>query len=91
MRSRFIAAGALLLLSACASTPNGQPFMGGNDNWGEANRQTLAAQIIDPMPVYTTPLEGSAVQSINALDRYKTDKVKQPDKVKTSNAEAGNK
>lgn len=93
MRTRFTltAGAALLLLSGCASTPNGQPWMGGNDNFGEANKQTLAAQIIDPMPVYDTPFEGSAQHAVAAVDRYKADQVKQPDKVRTSNAEASSK
>jgi len=51
--------GAVLLLGGCATQPNGYPYLGGADNWGEANKQTLAAQVIDPMPVYDTPFEAS--------------------------------
>lgn len=72
-----------LFLTGCAS-------MGGaalQDNWGEANRQTMAAQIIDPTPEYdhanpTTSGEHAA----QAIERYRTDKVKKPDKVKTTTA-----
>jgi hypothetical protein len=81
--------GAVLLLGGCATQPNGYPYLGGADNWGEANRQTLAAQVVDPVPVYDTPFEGSAQKAVAASDRYYADKVKQPDRVKTSNAEAG--
>ena len=81
--------GAVLLLGGCATQPNGYPYLGGADNWGEANKQTLAAQVVDPMPVYDGPLETSAQHAVAAGDRYRTDKVKLPDRVKTSNAEAG--
>jgi hypothetical protein len=81
--------GAVLLLGGCVNQPSGRPYIGGADNWGEANKQTLAAQVIDPMPVYDTPFEASAQKAVAATDRYYADKVKQPDRVKTSNAEVG--
>ncbi|MEP6867717.1 MAG: hypothetical protein ABJA20_04310 [Novosphingobium sp.] len=88
MRFKFLAGGcAVLALSGCQTAAlDGQPYMGGQDNFGEANRQTYAAQIVDPAPVYETAIpEGSAQQAVAALDRYHADKVKQPDRVKTSN------
>jgi len=81
--------GAVLLLGGCVNQPSGRPYIGGADNWGEANKQTLAAQVIDPMPVYDTPFEASAQKAVAASDRYYADKVKQPDRVTTSKAEAG--
>lgn len=91
MRTKLaIAATAALALAGCATGPNGMPYLGGPDNFGEANRQTMAAQVIDPAPVYETALgESSAQHAVAAQERYRTDKVKQPDRVKTSNAEAG--
>lgn len=90
MRTRLpLALGATLAVGACATGPNGYPYLGGKDNFGEANKQTMAAQIEDPLPVYdNTALQGSAEHAVAAVDRYRTDKVKQPDRVKTSNAEA---
>ena len=77
----------LLALAACADqgdlvTP---AYMGGPDNFGEANRQTLAAQIIDPEPRYARPVPGaSAEHAAQAIERYRTDKVKMPDRVRTT-------
>jgi hypothetical protein len=66
---------------------NGLPYMGGPDNFGEANRQTLAAQIIDPQPEYLSPVPvTSGEHAAQAVERYRTDKVKLPDRVKTTDA-----
>jgi hypothetical protein len=78
-----------LLVTGCA-TPDGKFYMGGKDNFGEANRQTMAAQIIDPDPHYDTAVpEGSAAHAAAAVERYRTDKVKQPERVRTSRDLAG--
>ena len=87
MRSKLLcAAGLMLALAACATDgPNGMPHMAGPDNFGEANRVTFAAQVIDPEPEYDTAMaEGSAHHAAQAIERYRTDKVKQPDKTRTS-------
>jgi hypothetical protein len=88
MRSRMIPAGAALLaLAACQHGADGLPYMGGPDNVGEANRQTFAAQVVDPAPVYDTAIpETHAEHAGQAVARYRTDKVKLPDRVKTTDA-----
>lgn len=79
----------VLALAACASGPNGQPYMGGPDNFGEANRVTMAAQVVDPDPAYDTAVpETYAEHAGQAAERYRTDKVKKPDKVRTSTMKA---
>lgn len=96
MRSKLAAAGAfaaLLALSSCAhdgaSGPGGLPYMGGPDNFGEANRVTMAAQVVDPDPQYDTAVpETYAEHAGQAAERYRTDKVKRPDKVRTSTIQA---
>jgi type IV pilus biogenesis protein CpaD/CtpE len=90
MRTRLfipVAVAALAALSGCATDgPNGMAYMGGPDNFGEANRQTYAAQIIDPAPVYDTAVaESSGDHAAQAIDRYRTDKVKKPERINTSN------
>jgi len=88
IRGLFIAAAALPALAGCASG-NGQmaQSLGADPSWGEANRQTMAAQIIDPAPRYDTAVpQGSGAQAAAAVERYRTDKVKQPDKLTTSRA-----
>lgn len=57
------------------------------DSFGEANRQTMAAQVIDPNPQYDTAVPAtSAEHAAQAAERYRTDRVKQPDKIQTSNS-----
>ena len=59
------------------------------DNFGEANRQTMAAQVIDPNPQYDTAVPASSAEhAAQAIERYRTDKVKQPDRIKTSTSTA---
>ena len=88
--ARVVAASmALAMVAGCASTGksalNAQP-----DNWGEANRQTMAAQIIDPSPDYgDAPMTTSGDQVAAAITRYRTDQVKKPVSVKTSKGGAG--
>lgn len=74
----------LVLVAGCAST-NGQLRSAKQDNWGEANRQTMAAQVIDPAPVYEDPVATTGgAQVAAAIERLRTDRVKKPEKVKTS-------
>lgn len=79
---------ALLALGGCAQAAlDGSAYLGGKDNFGEANRQTMAAQVIDPAPVYDTGVpETHGEHAAQAIERYRTDKVKMPDRVKTTNA-----
>lgn len=67
----------LLALAACAES--GTLKSASADNFGEANRQTFAAQVIDPAPVYDQPYLGEAVNAAQAIERYRTDKVKKPE------------
>lgn len=55
------------------------------DQFGEASRQTFAAQIIDPDPVYDNPVPtGTGTQAQQAIERVRRDTVKKPEKVRTS-------
>ena len=70
-------------LAGCAA--NGKSVLNPVDNWGEANRQTMAAQIIDPTPVYDYAIPASSGDlAAKAIERYRTDKVKKPERVQTS-------
>ena len=83
-----LAFGLLLGLAGCTSS--GDLKLSTKDNWGEANRQTFAAQIINPSPEYTEPFApGSGAQSAKAIERYLTDKVKQPERQSLSNIGKG--
>jgi hypothetical protein len=75
---------ATALLAGCmgddlAST--GKPA----SSFGEANRQTMMAQIINPEPEYDTLVPPSSAQhAAQAIDRYATDRVKQPERVSST-------
>jgi len=67
-------------LSACVHDMD--QAMGHDPTWGEANRRTMAAQIVDPEPDYSfVEMESSAEHAVSAVERYRTDDVKQPEKV----------
>jgi type IV pilus biogenesis protein CpaD/CtpE len=78
-------------LAGCtADGTGGLVYNTGPDTFGEANRQTMAAQIVDPAPVYeTASAAGSGEHAAQAIERYRTDKVKKPEKLRTSNGIAG--
>lgn len=80
-RIRMIALGCLATcLAGCAS--NGQIGIARQDNFGEAYRQTLAAQVINPAPEYDTPFTASNGDVIaQAIERYRTGKVIKPDRL----------
>jgi hypothetical protein len=57
--------------------------------FGEANRQTMMAQVVDPDPQYDKPLETSAEHAAQATDRYHKDKVKKPERIKSTSGVGG--
>lgn len=74
---------ASLTLASCAT--NALFEEPGDTTFGEANRQTMMAQVIDPDPQYDELVPvSSGERAAAAVERYRTDKVKQPDKVSTS-------
>ena len=88
-RARRVACLTLLPLAAgCASVPSllEQP---GDAAFGEANRQTMMAQVIDPDPVHDAPMVGSGEHAAAAVERYRTDSVKQPESIRTTEAASG--
>ncbi|MDE2437647.1 MAG: hypothetical protein KGM49_15440 [Sphingomonadales bacterium] len=79
--------GLVLALGGCVTDSTGRAVA---DNWGEANRQTMAAQIIDPAPQYDTALAAtSGDHAAQAIDRYNKDKIKRPDRVRTTTVGTG--
>ncbi|MDH7637327.1 hypothetical protein [Sphingomonas oryzagri] len=89
MPTRLVGLSCLLLAglagTARAAPPDGRPYYGGSDNFGEANRMTMDAQIIDPAPLYSTLVpESSGEHAAQAIERFRTDTVKKPVAVKAS-------
>lgn len=84
MTTRFIAVGVICIgLSACAehSLLEGP----GDASFGEANRQTMMAQVINPEPEYETDMQGNGQRTAAAVQRYREGKVTQPDGIRTTN------
>lgn len=82
-RMLLVAAGASVL-AGCAQTYslNAGPIE--EAAFGEANRQTMLAQVVDPEPVYAGPMVTSADHAAAAVERYRTDTVKQPERIRAT-------
>lgn len=74
-----------LALSGCVSVAD-KEFVGYQDpGFGEANRATYAAMVVDPDPQYDTPIpETSAAHAAAAIERYNNDAVKEPERQSTT-------
>jgi hypothetical protein len=80
--SRRLALLALLTALAGCETIYPDPQA---STFGEANRQTMMAQVVDPAPEYATVNPPtSAEHAGQAAERYRNDKVKQPERVSAS-------
>ena len=87
-RARWLLLGGLALLSACQTDEmgGGKPV----STFGEANRQTMMAQVVDPDPEYDTinpPTSGERAGM--AGERYRADKVKKPERVRSTQGGSG--
>lgn len=73
-----------LALSGCSVAD--KELVGFQDpTWGDANRATFAAQVVNPDPEYDTPIpETSAVNAVNAIERYNNGQVEQPERITTT-------
>lgn len=86
MNTKTIAITSLSLLALSACTVADKELMGYQDpTWGDANRATMAAQVINPNPEYDTLVpETSATNAVRAIDRYREGNVEQPDRQSTT-------
>lgn len=75
-----------LTLSACETAWHAEQ---GAAEFGEANRQTYAAMVINPDPVYDEPLATSAEKASDAVQRYREDAVKQPESIRSTEGAQG--
>jgi len=83
-KPRLGALGALLVLSGCMTNPLLEEP--GDAKFGEANRQTMMAQVINPDPQYDEPMVTSGEHAEQAIERYRTDSVKEPETISTTDA-----
>ena len=89
---KWIAALSLgLMASGCASIADKELVGFQDPGFGEANRATYAAMVVNPDPVYEDPIPPtSAEHAAQAIDRYRNDKVKQPERQRTTQNISGN-
>ncbi|WP_340587345.1 hypothetical protein [Erythrobacter alti] len=80
---------ASVLLAGCASTYSAKSGFFDPEDFGEANRQTFAAQVVNPDPVYTKPIETSAESAAAAAERVRTRTVIQPQAEGTTSIGSG--
>ena len=67
------------MLGGCATNPETGDFI--QYEFGEAVKQTMMAQVIDPDPEYDTLVpESSGEHAADAIERYRNDSVKQPER-----------
>lgn len=57
--------------------------------FGDANRMTMMAQVIDPDPQYAEPMQTSAGHAAQAIDRFRADQVKKPERVRSTQTISG--
>lgn len=87
-RIRWLLLATLPLLAGCEEglQAAGKPA----STFGEANRQTMMAQVIDPDPQYEyLDPATSAQHAAQAVERYRTDKVKKPAVIRSTQINAG--
>ena len=72
-------------LGGCATVAD-QEFLGYQDpGFGEANRATYAAMVVNPDPQYDTAIPlTSAEHAAQAIERYRNDAVKVPERQSTT-------
>ncbi|MBU3992748.1 MAG: hypothetical protein KKA12_09455 [Alphaproteobacteria bacterium] len=86
-RLRWLALAALPLLAGCE---HDSAALAPPSTFGEANRQTMMAQVVDPDPQYEyLDPETSAERAAKAIERYRGDKVKKPDRVNSTQTSGG--
>lgn len=86
-RKLVFALGSALLLASCAEhsifdTPGDMTF-------GEANRQTMMAQVVNPDPYYPDDMTTSGEHAADAIERYRTDSVKEPQAQSSTSGSSG--
>ena len=82
---------AALALGGCTNNDGRIDLTQGDPGWGEANRATMAAQVIDPAPEYENPIPPtSAANAVRAADAYRAGEVEQVERISTTDDSDGN-
>ncbi|WP_369026671.1 hypothetical protein [Qipengyuania sp. RANM35] len=83
-----LAISVMPLAAACAD--NAVFDRPGDAAFGEANRQTMMAQVVNPDPVYEDDMVTSGDHAAQAVERYRKDAVKQPETISTTESSGPN-
>jgi len=90
-KKHLIAAATLGLLTAGCSVADKELVGYQDPGFGEANRATYAAMVVNPDPQYEDPIPPtSAEHAAAAIERYRNDRVKQPERVRATSGVRGN-
>ena len=80
---------AVLALGACTNNDGRFDLTQGDPTWGEANRATMAAQVVNPSPEYENPIPPtSASNAVRAADAYRAGTVKQVERISTTDEDS---
>lgn len=87
-RTLLLLAGAATLAGCSLSSKTGRLE---DTNFGEANKATFAAQVVDPDPQYEyLDPATSGEHAGQAIERYRKDAVKRPVRVRSTTTASGN-
>ena len=87
---KMLLAGLVVSLGACTNADGRIDLTQADPSWGEANRATMAAQVIDPAPEYENPIPPtSAVNAVRAIDAYRAGEVEEVEGVSTTETSDG--
>ncbi|WP_427969707.1 hypothetical protein [Altererythrobacter sp.] len=79
-----------LLGPGCTSVADQELFGYQDPGFGSANRATFAAMVVNPDPQYDNPIPPTSAQhAAAAIERYRNDQVKQPDRLSTTRKISG--
>ena len=80
-------AGTALALAACTNTDGRLDLTQSDPTWGDANRATMAAQVVNPSPEYDTPIPPtSATNAVRAIDAYNAGSVEEVEAISTTDS-----
>ncbi|ALE16856.1 hypothetical protein AMC99_01564 [Altererythrobacter epoxidivorans] len=77
----------LAIALACSACSVADKELAGysDPGFGEANRATFAAMVVNPDPQYDDPNPNtSADHAVKAIERYRNDAVKKPERISTT-------
>lgn len=86
----LLLAATAVALAGCTNADGRFDLSQTDPSWGEANRATMAAQVVDPAPEYADPIPPtSASNAVRAIDAYRDGRVEEVEDVSTTDIGGG--